>query len=66
MLNYLELLTDILTATMSKGQYHTALQALQTMIRFSHVNNKNQFTRLEELDDETLKGLIANYNQSQS
>lgn len=58
MKEYIGLLMEIFDATMGKGQYRTALQALQAIIKARQETNIN-FTQLEELDDVTLAGLIS-------
>ncbi len=64
MREYIQLLTEIFSATMAKGQYRTALQALQTLIRIHcGSNNKNNVPRLEDMDDESLMRLIEGYEE---
>lgn len=62
MREYIQLLTEIFSATMAKGQYRTALQALQALIKI-HCGPKNNMPRLEDMDDESLMRLIEGYEE---
>jgi len=63
MREYVQLLMEIFGVTMSKGQYRTALQALQAIIKFQSATNKQNGLRLEDMDDESLMRLIEGYTK---